>query len=105
MLGKFEELILLALIRVGPDQPASAIFEVITDRLNQEKSFGAVYTTLDRMVDKKYIKVSSPKVSSGKGKKRRYFTISGEGRAALSQSMNMTNSMADGLSLEGQMVG
>jgi len=93
----------MALIRAGQDSTASTVFEVLTNRLEKEKSFGAMYTTLDRLVDKKFIAVSSPTVS--KGKRRRYFSITGEGKRALSQSMRLTESMADGLVIHGVKVG
>lgn len=99
MIGKFEELVLLSLMRAGPEALASKVYAALIDRLGKEKSFGAVYTTLDRLVDKDYIAVTTPKVKTGK--KRRYFTITGEGRAVLAKSMSTTVTMAEGLSLPG----
>jgi DNA-binding PadR family transcriptional regulator len=101
MLGKFEEMTLLSLLRAGPKSPASAVFEVLTDRLGKEKSFGALYTTLDRLVDKKFVKVVSEPSGSGKAKTRRLFTITGAGQRVLSQSLQSTKHMAEGLAIPG----
>ena len=96
MIGKFEEFCLLALIRSGPDALASKVYETLCDHLGKEFKFGAVYTTLDRMVEKKWIKVSEQKPEGG-GRTRRYFTISGEGRVALGNSLQSTQRLSIGL--------
>jgi hypothetical protein len=51
MLGRFEEAVLLALI----DAKDELAIAEIPDKMKRESSFGAIYTTLDRMGEKKFI--------------------------------------------------
>lgn len=98
MIGKFEELVLLALIRTGPDSLASDVFEKLEEVANKEFKFGALYTTLDRMVAKKWVSTKEQKPANG-GRKRRYFSITGQGHKALSESLVTTNNLLHGLSV------
>lgn len=100
MLGKFEENCLLALIRAGRKSTAADVFDVLVDRSGQMIQFGALYTTLDRMVDKKWVKVEKKAEKPG-GRQRRYFTITGLGQKTLSESLASTKTLADGLNIPG----
>lgn len=104
MIGKFEELVLMSLMRAGPKSPASDVYEVIAGKLKTEPKFGAVYTTLDRMVSKKYVKVKEEK-SAKTGRTRRYFTITGLGQTALSEAMQASQELSRGLVIPGLGVG
>lgn len=96
MIGKFEEYCLMALIRSGPGSLASDIYDKLCDHSGKEFKFGAVYTTLDRMVDKEWVKVES-RQSNARGKARRYFSITGLGQQVLNDSLNDTKEMASGI--------
>lgn len=100
MIGKFEEHCLLALLRAGPAATASQVYEVLADKIGEGFKFGAVYTTLDRMTDKKWVKVETRAPVDG-GRTRRHFTISGEGRKALDASLTETSRLSAGLDLPG----
>lgn len=104
MIGKFEELCLLALVRAGPGSTPAHIYEVLCDQAEQEFKFGAVYTTLDRMEAKGWVKVENRTPIAG-GKKRRHFTISGEGQDALNSSLQGTRKLANGLGIPGFALG
>ncbi len=97
MLGKLEEMVLLSLLRAGPKSPASKVYEILTERAQTEKSFGSVYTTLDRLVKKQFITEKQVENADKKGRTRRYFTISAQGTQALSESMQATNALAYGI--------
>jgi PadR family transcriptional regulator, regulatory protein PadR len=103
MLGKLEELVLLGLMRAGTDVMASDVYEKIHDVLGSKNtSFGAVFTTLDRLVDKKFVtrKELAPSEAT-KGRVRRIYTISGEGRLALTASVKVTADMVIAAGLAG----
>ncbi|OLP44615.1 PadR family transcriptional regulator [Rhizobium oryziradicis] len=91
MIGKFEELTLLSLLRAGPDSPAAKIYDVLETGLQSPPAFAALYTALDRMTKKGMI--SETQDTSGKRPKR-LFTMTAEGRRALDESMNATRSIA-----------
>jgi DNA-binding PadR family transcriptional regulator len=88
MIGKFEELTLLALIKTGPDAHAAKVYAAMEEKLGAVPKFGALYTTLDRMAKKKLVKERQSGASDGKPK--RLFTISAEGRRALDEAVNAT---------------
>ncbi|KQV27851.1 hypothetical protein ASC97_05665 [Rhizobium sp. Root1203] len=90
MIGKFEELALLALVRAGPNAHAAKVYEVLEKTQSKLPAFAALYTALDRMVAKKL--VSETKDPSDKRAKR-LFTITGEGNAALREALNATQSI------------
>ena len=48
-LGEFEQLCLLAVLRLGTDAYGVSIFQEIERRTGREPNIGAIYATLDRM--------------------------------------------------------
>ena len=49
VLGEFEQLILLALVRLGPDAYGATVRREIEQHAGREVSISAVYTTLERL--------------------------------------------------------
>jgi DNA-binding PadR family transcriptional regulator len=88
MIGKFEELTLLALMKAGPDAHAAKVYGVMEERLGKIPNFAALYTALDRMTKKKLIR--ERRSGAGDGKPKRLFTITAEGRRALDEAVNAT---------------
>lgn len=94
MLGRFEEAVLMVLVSAKGDMTIAEIYEVLADKLLRV-SFGAIYTTLDRMGEKKFItrRKGTPLAERG-GKARYYYKISTIGRAALVETQQITASWA-----------
>jgi DNA-binding PadR family transcriptional regulator len=88
MIGKFEELTLLALLRAGPDAHAAKVYGAMQEKLDKVPNFAALYTALDRMAKKKLVKERQSSADAGRPK--RLFTITGEGRRALDEAVNAT---------------
>jgi PadR family transcriptional regulator, regulatory protein PadR len=100
MLGKFEEFTLMALTKAGPDAMAADVYETIIDVLGKSTAFGATYTTIERLVEKGFVKVEVQKASEQtRGRHRKLYTITGEGRLALAASLDATSRMQAGLDL------
>jgi DNA-binding PadR family transcriptional regulator len=95
MIGKFEELTLLALMKAGPDAHAAKVYAAMEEKLKVLPKFAALYITLDRMTKKKLVKERQSSASEGRPK--RLFTISGEGRRALDESVNASRSLLEGI--------
>ena len=51
-LGEFEQLVLLALLRLGEEAYGMAVRREIETRASRDVSIGAVYATLDRLEEK-----------------------------------------------------
>ena len=94
MLGGFEEAVLLALVNAKGEPTIAEIYEILSDKLKRV-SFGAIYTTLDRMGEKNFItrRKGSPLPERG-GKARYYYKITNAGRAALIEKQQMVGSWA-----------
>lgn len=98
VLGEFEQLVLLALVRLGDDGYGVSIHQEIVRRARREVSVAAVYKTLDRL-EQKGLAVSSlgePTAERG-GRRKKYFRVQPAGRRALKESLASLRRMADGL--------
>lgn len=99
-LGEFETLVLMAVLRLEEEAYGMRIHEVLENRAGRRCSYGALYTTLDRLEQKGYVSSSmgEPTAERG-GRAKKYFKIDNLGRAALRQSVQATRRMADGIDL------
>ena len=99
-LGSFEQMVLFALIRLGDDAYGMRIRREIVSRTERDVAIGAVYATLDRLVEKGF--VSSYEASDGDairdGNGRRFFKIEAPGIAAVNESWKAMKAMTRGLS-------
>lgn len=86
-LGEFEQIVLLAVLRLGEGAYAIPIREEIEQRTRRRVARGALYTALERLEDKRCLRsrMSAPLPERG-GRSRRYFTLSPAGLAALRAS-------------------
>ena len=73
-LGEFEQLILLALARLGDEAYGVTIRDTLEERAGRTPSFGAIYSTLRRLEQKGLVRsfLGEPEaVRGGKAKKLR----------------------------------
>jgi predicted transcriptional regulator len=105
MLPKLEEMILLAVLKHGPDVTAGDVQAALSQAAGREQGFGAVFTTLDRLTDKKYVKwkKGTPEERRG-GRAPRLYTVTGTGQAVLISSLRTTHNLAAGLEVGGVLV-
>jgi DNA-binding PadR family transcriptional regulator len=59
-LGEFEQLVLLAIVRMSPDAYGVTIRQEIEDRTGRAVTIGALYTALDRL-DRKGCVLPAPR--------------------------------------------
>jgi PadR family transcriptional regulator PadR len=97
-LGEFEQIVLLAVLRLGKNAYGVTIWEEIEKRTGRPVMLGAVYATLDRLTTKRYISssVGDPTPERG-GRAKRFFKITAQGSAALERSRKILDSMWAGL--------
>ena len=97
-LGEFEQLVLLALIRVKHNAYGLKIRDVIEERSKRDVSFGAVYAALNRMERKGFVTayLADP-TEERSGRAKRFFKITGLGEAALNRSRQVNDSMWEGV--------
>src|SRR5215813_7003584 len=83
-LGDFEQIVLLAILRLGDKAYGVTIRREIAAHTERDPSPGALYTTLDRLEEKGLVssRFGDPTPQRG-GRAKRYFTVSAKGVAAL----------------------
>jgi PadR family transcriptional regulator, regulatory protein PadR len=86
-LGEFEQVVLLAILRLGDEAYAIPIREEIADRTGRSVARGALYTALERLETKRCLtsRMSDPLPERG-GRSRRYYTVTPAGVSALRAS-------------------
>src|SRR5215831_11885263 len=99
IVGRFEHLVLLAVLYVDDDAYAVRIGDEIERRTGDRPSRGALYTTLARLEDKGFLASTrgDPTPIRG-GKAKRYYRVSTYGRRALRQARNDLVTVWPGLS-------
>ncbi len=97
-LGEFEQMALLAVMRLGEDAYGARIQEELDQTADREASISAIYITLTRLEKKGMVRswMGEPTDERG-GRARRYFSVEPEGMAALDESRRRLLSMWDGL--------
>lgn len=97
-LGDFEQLVLLALVRLGDRAYGIAIHQEIVERGGRDVSVAAVYKTLERLEDKGFAasSVGEPTAERG-GRRKKFFQIRPAGLRALRHAIASLKRMADGL--------
>ena len=98
-LGEFEQIVMLAVARLGDDAYGMKIRQEIEARTGRAASLGAVYSTLDRLADKDVLRVRR---DDSAGRPRWFFTLTPAGVIALETAREIQTRMWAGLSLRRQ---
>ena len=100
-LGEFEQLVLLALLRLGNGAFGAAIHREIVGRAGRDVSAAAVYVTLDRLEGKRMVcsYVGTPSPSRG-GRRRKHYLLDTAGQRALLRAYRTFLAMVGGLQTE-----
>ena len=98
-LGSLEQIVMLAVMRLGSDAYGMTVRREIEERTGREISIGAVYATLERLEAKGYVSsfTGEPTAERG-GRAKRHFKIEPAGHRVLSASQEALRSMSEGLS-------
>jgi len=100
-LGEFEQIVLLAMARVGEQAYAVSIHDEILQTTGRSVSIPAVYVTLSRLEKKGLVRswMGEPSPTRG-GRAKRHFELTDEGREALEESREVFDQLWSGLKLE-----
>ena len=98
ILGELEQLVLLALIRLGNGAYGAAILKEIRDRTGRDVSGGGCYMTLGRLEKKKMVAsyMGLPSRQRG-GRRRRHYLIDKQGERALGRAHRAQRAMSEGI--------
>jgi len=98
-LGSFEQVVLLAILRLREDAYGMRVRQEIETRGGRSVSLGAVYATLDRLETKGYVSSRAGDATPARGgRAKRFFRIESSGMAALQRSLRAIATMSEGLS-------
>jgi DNA-binding PadR family transcriptional regulator len=97
-LGSLEQIVLLALVRLGSNAYGMTVRMEIEKRTGRSLSIGAIYATLERLQAKGYLSsfTGEPTAERG-GRAKRFFRIEAEGMRALRASQRAIENMSAGL--------
>ena len=97
-LGELEQTVLWAVLRLDGQGYGAAIMRELDERVERRVSTGALYATLDRLEDKGMLssRLADPEAGRG-GRRKRYLTVTAEGRAALDRVRQEWMSLWGGL--------
>ncbi len=83
-IGELEQMVLLAIARLGPDAYGMAVLRELEGRADRVVSRGALYLVLERMVQKGYLSTRLGEPTPGRGgRAKRFFELTEVGREAL----------------------
>lgn len=102
-LGEFEQMLLLAALRLGDEAYGAALSQELEERVGRRVSRGAVYVTLDRLEAKGLLttRMSAPRAERG-GRPRRLIAVTPAGITALREAREALETLWDGVeALEG----
>ena len=102
LLGEFEQIVLLAILRLGENAYGVTIRREIATCTGRAPAPGALYTTLDRMEEKGLVQscLGDPTPQRG-GRAKRYFTVTKRGRVAVTAAQRSYRHLLRGLRLFG----
>ena len=98
-IGEFEQMVLLAVLRLDDDDAyGSRVRSEIEARADRRVARGALYVTIDRLVEKGLLdtKVGEPTPGRG-GRPRRYLSVTPDGLASVRKAQQAWTSLWDGL--------
>ena len=98
VLGEFEQLLLLAVMRLGQDAYGVTIRQAIHDATGRDVSAGAVYTALGRLEQRGLVSSrAGDSAPERTGMRRRYYTVRPEGARRVYQAVQEMQAMSRGL--------
>ncbi len=97
-LGEFEQLVLLALVRLGDEAYGVTVHEELERRAGRDVALGAVYKTLARLEAKRLVaaRLGEPTAERG-GRRKRHYRVTRLGHRTLARNLATLQRMTAGL--------
>jgi DNA-binding PadR family transcriptional regulator len=101
-LGEFEQVVLLAILRLGEDAYGVSIRDQIAACTTRDPSPGSLYTTLDRLEENGFVtsRYGDPTPQRG-GRAKRFFTVTQKGVTTLARVQRGYQKLLQGIHLPG----
>jgi DNA-binding PadR family transcriptional regulator len=97
-LGRFDHLLLLAVMRLGDGAYGMTIRRALAEHTGRDVTVGAIYTALARLETRGYVRsrLGEPTPERG-GRAKRFYAVSVEGSAAVERAQRCYQSLLEGL--------
>ncbi len=97
-LGDIEQLVLLALLRLGPNAYGVPIAEEIAGQAGRDIGIGTIYKALTRLEAKGLVaaRLGDPTPERG-GRRKRFYELTGAGKRALAASLGAIHRLSAGV--------
>jgi PadR family transcriptional regulator PadR len=100
-IGEFEQLLLLAVLRLGDDAYGVTIRRAIEEATGRRVTAGAVYTALGRLESRGLVASRAGETAPERtGMRRRYYRVQPEGARVVDRALRHLEAMAMGLKPE-----
>lgn len=97
-LSEFEFVVMAAILHLGRNAYGMRIRSFVEERSGRTILIGSVYTTLDRLKTKAYVRSTlGPSTPERGGRAKEYFELDAAGHAAFNRTQRMMASMLAGL--------
>ena len=101
LLGGFETLLLLAVLRLGDDAYGVSIRRELREKARKDVAVGAIYTGLERLSRKGYLESRLGESTAERGgRAKRYYRITRSGRDTLRHTQRTLSALAAGINLD-----
>ena len=103
-LGEFEQMVLLALLRLKDNAYGVTVRREIQGRTDRQVAIGAVYACLERLERKGYVtsSVSAPEPVPG-GRSKKFFTLTRSGANTLKHTRDMMRRLTEGVAVDAEL--
>jgi len=100
LLGGFETLLLIAILRLDNRAYGVTIRQELIDRADKDVAVGAIYTGLERLEKKGFVKsrYGEPTPERG-GRAKRFYRVTALGVTALQETQTAIQNLSEGLDL------
>lgn len=97
-LGELEQVLLFALIRLGDDAYGASIGQEVEQQTGRAIAPGAIYTALDRLELRGYVRSRLGEGTPARGgRRKKFYRLEPAGARALAQSYRRVQRMAEGV--------
>ncbi len=102
LLGGFESLLLLAVLRLGERANGLTIRQELLKRAHKDVAVGAIYTGLERLECKGFVEswLGEPTAERG-GRAKRYYRVTAAGLRVFNDTQRAMQGLLDGMDLVG----
>lgn len=101
-LGAFEQMVLLAILRLKDEAYGVAIRRELLDCTGRDAALGALYTTLERLEEKELVRSWMGESTAQRGgRAKRYFSVTKTGLTALRNAQQAYQALLQGLDVLG----